>query len=51
MDYSLIIIRIEQYLKLYQKSLLHNDIPQAKTHAAVLVELAENLLAVTRGMK
>ena len=51
MDYSLIMIRIEQNLKLYQKSLLENDIAQAKTHAAVLIELAENLLFVTRGMK
>jgi hypothetical protein len=51
MDYSLIMIRMDQNLKLYQKSLLAHDVAQAKTYAAVLVELAENLLSVTRGMK
>jgi hypothetical protein len=51
MDYSLIMIRIKQNLKLYRQSLLENNVAQAKTHAAVMVELAESLLSVTRGMK
>jgi len=51
MDYSLIMIRIEQNLKMYQKSILDHDLTKAKTHAAVIVELSEMLLLVTRSMK
>jgi hypothetical protein len=51
MDYSLIMIRIEQYLKFYQKAILDHDLAAAKTHAAVIVQLSEELLFVTRSMK
>jgi len=51
MDYSLIMIRIEQNLKMYQKAILNHNIAEAKTYAAVIVELSEELLFVTRSMK
>jgi len=51
MDYSLIMIRIELNLKLYQKAILAHNLAVAKTHAAVIVELSEELLFVTRSMK
>jgi hypothetical protein len=51
MDYSLIMIRIEQNLKLYQKAILAHNLAAAKTHAAVIVQLSEELLFVTRSMK
>lgn len=51
MDYSLIMIRIEQNLKFYQKAILDHDLAAAKTHAAVIVQLSEELLFVTRSMR
>lgn len=51
MDYSLIMIRMDQYLKRYQKAILAHDLAAAKTYAAVIVQLSEELLFVTRSMK
>lgn len=51
MDYSEIFIRLHQRLKEYQKSVNKKDIAEAKLHAAVILELADELLFATRAMK
>ena len=51
MDYSEIVIRMNQRLKGYLESVNKKDFPEAKLHAAVLLELADELLFMTRGMK
>ena len=51
MDYSEIVIRMNQRLKGYLESVNQKDFPEAKLHAAVLLELADELLFMTRGMK
>ena len=51
MDYSELIIRLNQRLKSYQDAVNKKDLPEAKLHAAVILELADELLFVTRAMK
>jgi len=51
MDYSEIIIRMTQRLKQYQDAINKQDIPAAKTLAAVIFELSDELLFTTRSMK
>jgi hypothetical protein len=51
MDYSEIIIRMNQRLRSYNEAVNQKNLPEAKLHAAVLLELADELLFVTRSMK
>ena len=51
MDYSEILIRMNQRMKEYQKSVNKKDLQEAKLHAAVILELADELLFATRAMK
>jgi len=51
MDYSELLIRMDQRLKQYHEAVNKKDLAAAKTIAAVLLELADELLFITRGMK
>jgi uncharacterized membrane protein len=51
MDYSELVIRMNQRLREYNEAANKKDLAAAKTIAAVLLELADELLFVTRGMK
>lgn len=51
MDYSEILIRLSQRQKDYLDAVSKRNLTQAKLYAAVILELADDLLFVTRGMK
>ena len=51
MDYSELVIRMNQRLREYNEAVNKKDLAAAKTIAAVLLELADELLFITRGMK
>jgi hypothetical protein len=51
MDYSELLIRMDRRLKQYHEAVNKKDIVAAKRIAAVLLELADELLFITRGMK
>jgi hypothetical protein len=51
MDYSELVIRMNQRLREYNDAVNKKDLAAAKTIAAVLLELADELLFITRGMK
>jgi hypothetical protein len=51
MDYSELLIRMDQRLKLYHEAVNKKDIAAAKLNAAVIFEMADELLFITRAMK
>jgi len=51
MDYSEILIRMDQRLQLYHQLVNKKDFEKAKVTAIKLMELASELLSVTREMK
>ena len=51
MDYSELLIRMNQRLKQYRDAINKKDLVTAKRMAAILLELADELLFVTRAMK
>ena len=50
MDYSDILIRLDQHMSLYRKAVLKKQFEVAREQAKLISELAADLLFVTRGM-
>jgi hypothetical protein len=51
MDYSEILIQLDQHTKLYLKAILKQELDIAQVHSRFLLELAAELLVATKGMK
>lgn len=50
MDYSDILIRLDQHMNLYRKAILNKDFAAAREQARLIHERAADLLFLTRGM-
>lgn len=51
MDYSEILIRLDQHMNVYRHAVLKKQINIASEYAKSIQELAEALVAATKGMK
>lgn len=51
MDYSEILIRLDQHINLYRKAVQKKQLDVAQVYAKAIHELAADLLFATRGMK
>jgi hypothetical protein len=51
MDYSEILIQLDQHTSLYRKAVLKNQFDIAQVHSRFMLELAAELLVATKGMK
>jgi hypothetical protein len=51
MDYSEILIQLDQHTKLYLKAILKQELDFAQVHSRFILELAAELLVATKGMK
>lgn len=50
MDYSEMLIRLDQHMNLYRKAVLKKQFDVAREQAKIIHELAADLLFATRGM-
>lgn len=51
MDYSDILIQLDQHMTLYRKAVLKHELDFAQVHSRFILELAAELLVATKGMK
>jgi len=51
MDYSDILIQLDQHITLYRKAVLKKKLDFAQVHSRYILELAAELLVATKGME